>query len=121
MRLVLFMLLMGCGSGAIVTTHDGRYLEGRIGGHDRGYVFIAGERVPRSNVEDIDHPGNVAALLGSIVAGLGALSATSNCKEENRAADPTPCTSSGIWMLTGIPIAIYGFVTHAESVSRAGE
>ncbi len=115
------LALAACGTGATVQTFDGRVYDGRISGHDSGKIYINGTSVERNTVADIDHPGNVAAVLGSIVAGIGALSALGNCSQEKRAEDPTPCTSSGIWLLTGLPIAIYGFVTHSESVDRAGQ
>lgn len=102
-------------------TEQGALYEGRISGSDRGHVFIGGESIDRRDIEDIDHPGNVAAILGTIVAGVGALSAAGNCSTAARAEDPTPCNSSGLWLLTGIPIAIYGMVTHSESVDRAGQ
>ena len=119
--LVVLVLELGCGSGAIVRTHPGGVYEGRIQGSDRETVFISGQKILRREIEDIDHPGNVAAVLGTIVAAIGAFSAIPNCSETQRAEDPTPCSSSGVWLLTGIPIAIYGFVTHSESVDRAGE
>lgn len=119
--LLLTVALTGCGTTATIQTFDGRVYDGRISGHDGGRIFINGTSVEREAVTDIDHPGNVAAVLGTIVAGIGALGAVGNCSEEKRAEDPTPCTSSGIWLLTGIPIAVYGLITHSESVDRAGQ
>lgn len=119
--LLFAFILSACGTNAIVTTRDGRALEGRIGGHDSSSLTINGQVVSRSDVADIDHPGNVAGILGTIAAGVGALSALGNCTAEARAESSTPCASSGLWMLTGIPIAIYGWVVHSESVDRAGE
>lgn len=119
---VLAMLgCLGCGTSATIQTRDGRVYDGRISGHDGSRIYVNGVPVERREVSDIDHPGNVALILGTIVASVGVVSALGNCTEEQRALDPTPCTSSGIWMLTGVPIAIYGAVTHAESVDRAGE
>jgi hypothetical protein len=113
--------LGGCGSSAIVRTSDGSLYEGYISGHTASSLTIGGQKVERGAVADIDHPGNVAGILGTIVASIGVLSAFGNCTEEQRAEDPTPCTSSGIWMLTGVPIAIYGWVVHSESATRAGD
>lgn len=113
--------LFACGSTAIVRTNDGRLVEGEIGGHDSSTLSVGGQRLSRSDVADIDHPGNVAGILGTIVASVGALSALGNCTAEARAESETPCASSGVWILTGLPIAIYGWMTHSASVDRAGQ
>lgn len=119
--LLCALALGGCGSSAIVRTSDGSLYEGYISGHTSSSLTIGGQKVERGAVADIDHPGNVAGVLGTIIATIGAVSALGNCTAEARAEDATPCTSSGIWMLTGVPIAIYGWVVHSESVDRAGE
>jgi hypothetical protein len=121
LSLALSLGSVACGSSAIVRTNDGRLVEGEIGGHDSSTLSIGGQRLSRSDVADIDHPGNVAGILGTIIASVGALTALGNCTEEARAQDDTPCASSGIWILTGLPIAIYGWVTHSASVDRAGQ
>lgn len=124
---VAFLLLVGvlgasaCGSSAIVSTRQGQHYEGEIGGHDAGSLSIGGQKVSRSDVADIDHPGNVAGILGTIAASVGVLSAFGNCSAERRAENETPCASSGLWILTGLPIAIYGWMTHSASVERAGD
>ena len=118
--LLLALALPACGSGAIVTARDGRY-EGTITGHDTGHVYVDGRPVERQAITDIDHPGNVAAIIGSVVAAVGVLSAAGNCSAESRAESETPCASSGLWILTGIPVAIYGVITHSASVSAAGQ
>ncbi len=128
MKKVLAILLMlsacesfGCGTTAIVRTTGGQQFEGEIGGHDSSSLSIGGQKVARSDVADIDHPGNVAAIIGTILASFGAVSSTVNCSAERRAEDETPCASSGLYILTGLPIAIYGWVTHSASVDRAGQ
>ncbi len=119
--LLLFPFLLACGSSAIVYTADGDSYEGRIKGHGNGHVYIQGQSIDSSEIEDIDHPGNVAGIIGTIVASIGVLSAQENCKEEVKAQDPSLCGGSGVWILTGLPIAIYGFITHSNSVDRAGQ
>lgn len=117
---LLALALAGCGTSATVTT-PGAVWTGTITGHTRDRLIVGGHAVARSDVTDIDHPGNVAAWIGTVVAAVGALSATSNCTAERRAQDETPCQSSGVWLLTGIPIAVYGILTHSASVERAGD
>lgn len=119
--LIAALCLFGCGTSAIVRTNQGAVYEGHIAGHDESSLTVGGQKVARSDVADVDHPGNVAGILGTIVASVGVLSAFGNCSEERRAEDETPCASSGVWILTGLPIALYGWMTHSGSVDRAGE
>ncbi len=117
----LSFAITACGSSATVQTRDGRLYDGRITGHDAQAIYINGATVPRSEISDIDHPGDVAAVLGTLVATVGALSAVGNCRQETRELEPARCTASGIWIGTGLPIALYGLIVHSESVNRAGQ
>lgn len=76
--LVLSFAVAGCSTTATVVTRDGRRDEARIIGGDREHLLLQSEYgvekvVPRAEVKDIDHPGNVLALLGGLLAGSGAL------------------------------------------------
>lgn len=119
--LLVVSTTLGCGSTAVVRTKTGAEHEGVIGGHDESGLVVGGQRLSRSDIVDIDHPGNVAGIIGTVIATVGALSSIANCTAERREENSTPCASSGIWILTGLPIAIYGWVTHSASVERAGQ
>lgn len=118
--MLLSCAITGCGSSATVQTRDGRLYDGRITGHDAQAIYINGATVQRSEITDIDHPGDVAAVLGTLVASIGALSAVGNCRQDTRELEPARCTASGIWIATGVPIALYGLIVHSESEDRAG-
>jgi hypothetical protein len=71
-------LLCGCTTTATFLTRDTGLREARIVGEDRTSLLVqtesGAERVlARADVVDIDHPGNVVALVGGIIAGSGAL------------------------------------------------
>lgn len=117
---LLLACSLGCGTSATIYTVNGGVYDGRIGGHHDGAVWINGQAIPDREIEDIDHPGNVAGVIGTIVATVGALTATHNCKKDVVAVDSAPCSGSGVWILTGLPIAIYGWVINGESIHRAG-
>jgi hypothetical protein len=78
----------GCSTTATIHRSDGYMLEGRIKGGTPSSIIVdprIGERqeIPRSQVVDIDHPGNVHALIGGIVFGLGGISAATTCSDIN--------------------------------------
>jgi hypothetical protein len=87
---LLIASLAGCSTTATIHRSDGYMLEGRIKGGTRSSIIVdprIGERqeVPRSQVADIDHPGNVHALIGGIVFGIGGISAGANCGQADGA------------------------------------
>lgn len=70
------MLSTGCGSTAIIARRDGLQSEGKITGSNKNNVYVEGENggvrgISRANIEDIDHPGNVAAGIGAAVTAYG--------------------------------------------------
>lgn len=76
--IVCSALLASCSTTATVLTRDGRKVESRIVGGDREHLLLQSEYgveqvVRRTEVRDIDHPGNVVALLGGLLMGGGAL------------------------------------------------
>jgi hypothetical protein len=76
--LVLFLLGSGCAATATVTTRDGRQTEAFITGGDQRHLLLQSQYgvesvVKRADVGDIDHPGNVLAVVGGILGGSGAL------------------------------------------------
>ncbi len=78
---VLFALsvapfVTGCGSTAIIARRDGLQSQGRITGSNKNNVYVESENggvraISRANIEDIDHPGNVAAGFGLAVTAYG--------------------------------------------------
>jgi hypothetical protein len=115
------LLTTACGSSAIVTTKHGGYYEGTITGGDREFVYVQGEAVPRRDITDVDHPGNVAAIIGSVITGLGLLGLPA-CEKNNygEPVNETRCSGSGLELLTGVPIMIYGIYEYVNSTSKSG-
>lgn len=114
-KIIAALLLCSCGTTATIYTTDGRVYDGTIRGHDRDNVLINGQSVSKRQISDVDHPGNVAGILGTIVAGIGLLNVPA-CTNQT----PGGCARAAVWSLTGLPIAIYGWATHAESTDKAG-
>lgn len=75
----LLVLATGCGTTATVITRDGKRDETRIVGGDRDVLLLQNDYgvekiVRRTEVKDIDHPGNVIATLGGLIGGSYGLS-----------------------------------------------
>jgi hypothetical protein len=70
----LVILVCGCSTTATVITSDGKRDEARIVGGDREVLLLQNDYgvekvVRRTEVKDIDHPGNVVATIGGIIGG----------------------------------------------------
>lgn len=86
MRLALVLLCLAafasCSTTATVLVRDGTRYEVQILGGDKDTLLLQSEYgvekvVRRSEVGDIDHPGNVMALVGGLIGGSGALNLVS--------------------------------------------
>lgn len=69
--------LAACSSNASIRNRGGGLLEARIAGSDAGSLLLDHPgrgtiRLPREQVEDIDHPGNVVVMAGVSVLLVGA-------------------------------------------------
>jgi hypothetical protein len=80
-RLVAAVALVcfgGCTTTATIARTDGPDTEARIEHSDANAIYVRARnggiyRIPRQGISDIDHPGNVEILLGSILAGIAAI------------------------------------------------
>ncbi len=75
---VLFVMASSCSTTATVLTRDKKTVEAEIIGGDRDVLLLRNPYglesvVRRTEVRDIDHPGNVLALVGGLFAGGSAL------------------------------------------------
>lgn len=78
-------------------------------------------RIFRSEIKDIDHPGNVAATLGALLIAWGAyttytvVAGASGCGQ----ADAASCVAVFTPSVLGIGLTLYGGSVHSRSVSAA--
>ena len=71
----LFASFFGCGSSAIIHLKNGKSIEAKITDSDYESVYITAgydKEIPRSQIVDIDHPGNVLATIGGLFVLTGA-------------------------------------------------
>jgi hypothetical protein len=103
-------------------------LEGRIKGGTPSSIIVdprIGERqeIPRSQVVDIDHPGNVHALIGGIVFGLGGISAATTCSDINDHAYDrgSDCFYGVSLAIAGAAVLGWGLYNWFGSTDAAGD
>lgn len=115
---------MGCGTMATVSTRSGHTAEAEIVSSDEENIHVQyGNRggrdtIPRASVTDIDHPGNVAATIGTLVTAYGVANIAVGAPECDRQG-PAYCTGVFLPAAIGLPIMAWGFYTYFSSVSAA--
>jgi len=121
-------VLAGCGSSALLSMKRGLMVEGRITGGDEDSVFVESESqegnsriaVPRADITDIDHPGNVAATLGGILGAYGIANVAVGAPACDQRGDGGAfCVGVFLPLTIALPIFIYGLVTWQRSRSAA--
>jgi hypothetical protein len=121
---VLLTVLVGCGSSATITLRDNSRVEGAISGSGDQNIYVDTgddeERVARSSISDIDHPGNVALTIGLLLMAYGAFNlavAYPKCDKEGAAF----CMGAHIPEALGLGLAIYGWKVYHQSRVAAQE
>jgi hypothetical protein len=116
--------LTGCGTTATISRVNEPTVEAKIIGGDERDVHVDANgttiTIPRSTITDIDHPGNVAGVIGGIVSAYGVANVAvgaENCDKEGAAY----CTGVFLPIGIGLPIMIYGIATYSGSTSALKE
>jgi hypothetical protein len=117
------LLLCGCSTTATISRINGRTLEARIQRSTPGAVVVKTESgqevsISRSEISDIDHPGNVAAVIGGLLSAYGAA---------NIAVGAPQCSTqggaycSGVFLpaALGVSMLAWGLGTWIGSTSAA--
>lgn len=135
MRAALWCLLVavsGCSTTATVITRDGKREETRIVGGDREVLLLQNDYgvekiVRRSEVKDIDHPGNVIAALGGTIAGsyASALIVMGTVCSTSGASRGSSCTilmgMSGAMTALGAGMLVWGLWTWLGSKNAVSD
>lgn len=125
----LLSLLASCKS-ATVQLHDGPSIDGEIVRGDVHELVVRtdGGDVPieRARIADIDHPGNVAMVVGGVMLGVSSamitvpLLAPSGRDDVDRAGDLVLLSTGIMYGVTGLVPLIWGGVSWIGSRRRAG-
>jgi len=109
----------GCATTATITRIDGRSTDAELVGADRENVYVktagGNQAIRRSEITDIDHPGDTAIVIGTLLAAYGVA---------NIAVGYKYCDSKGTAYCVGVfapatiglPMAIWGLSVHGSSV-----
>jgi hypothetical protein len=116
-------LIYGCSTTATISRTNGTEIEARIEHSTPGAVVVQTEggselRIPRSEITDIDHPGNAAAVVGGLLSAYGALNIASGAPKcgDNGGAY---CTGVFLPAAIGVPMLIWGLSTWMGSTNAA--
>ena len=116
-------VIAGCGTNATVRQRSGRIVEGTIVRGGPRYLTIetaAGTEVAleRAEIDDIDHPGNAAAVVGGLLGAYGALNiyvGMPQCSTQGGAY----CIGVLAPGIVGLGLFVYGLATWHRSVTAA--
>jgi hypothetical protein len=124
--LALLTVLCGCSTTARVSLFDGRRFEARIQESDKENVVVETKAgwvvpIPRSEIADIDHPGNVTALVGLLLGAYGAVNVATVVGTCDK--NPLPevaCASAFLPITVGVSMALWGTSIWSASTKAAG-
>ncbi len=116
---LLLLALSACSTTATVTTSTRRVLEVHLEPGDADTLLATTEAgavvsIPRTEVRDIDHPGNGHVVAGAIVAGSGALTLATVYPLCNGPLGG-PCLSGTVFTAVGLPLLAWGLWTWLSS------
>lgn len=122
---ILSGLAVGCASPARLTFKDETYYDGVIEASDKEYLYVRDardeasleemRRVPRAEVEEIDHPGEGVMVLGGLAVLMGGSLVVWGVSEQDDDCSGIGCGvgnavgALGAWL--GAGIGVFGLVT----------
>jgi hypothetical protein len=125
--LVVVVAFAACSSTATISRNFGPAYEAEITGSDarslrvraqNGYEFV----VPREDVTDIDHPGNVLLTIGAVVTGMYSPFLVSGLAANNGGQDEWSgfVTVMGVMgVAAGLSLALTGLIPYKRSKQAA--
>ena len=125
--LLVSMSLGACSTTATIHRVYGPSYEAEIADSDASALRVLGDdgrlhAVPRAEVTDVDHPGNVVLTVGAVLTAIGALVAISimNDGTPSMPADRDDATAIGmVYGVPGVVMMALGGVAYITSKSRA--
>lgn len=121
---MLLAVVTGCSTSATITPRFGSPFDAKIVSGDREFVYVEGpggpQTIPRSDIADIDHPGNVAAVIGGVVGAYGVANIAVGAPECEKQG-PAFCVGVFTPAAVGLSVMIWGIATYVGSVSSLSE
>jgi hypothetical protein len=121
--LLASILISGCSTTASISRTNGRELEAKIQRSTPGAVVVqtnGGSEVSisRSDITDIDHPGNGAAVFGLLLSTYGAVNIAAGAPKCSQGGGAF-CTGVFLPAAIGLPMLIWGLSTWLGSSNAA--
>lgn len=116
----LAALVTGCGLAATISRPGAPTIEGRIVESDENMIYVETKQgvtpIDRASISDIDHPGNVAAVIGAVVSAYGAANIAVGVPQ---CSDQGPAFCVGVFApaAIGVPVMLWGLGAWAMSKS----
>jgi hypothetical protein len=117
---------LACSTTATVVRTDGTRLEGTIEGGGPDHITLrpklsGNQQIPRRQIKDIDHPGNVHAIIGGVVIGYGAAVVAGNWDECREREEVAMCGGMFLPAAVGVGMLIWGLGTWLGSSKAADD
>jgi hypothetical protein len=118
------LVTFACSTTATVVRRDGSELEGTINGGTPYGVIVTSEdgraqEIRRDDITEIDHPGNVHAIVGSLfllLSGMMLVGQSDSCDRN----PPDDCWTFLVPGAVGAGLMIWGIPTWRSSIDAAG-
>ena len=116
----LATISMGCGTTATIYRSDELIFEGTIEGGSRDRILVTSKdgmrkEISREEIVDIDHPGNVHALIGGIVLAYGIGNIAVGMEECQSSGDGAYCVGIFTPAAIGTGLLAWGLATWTGS------
>jgi hypothetical protein len=121
--LLASILVCGCSTTAKISRVNGRTLEAKIKRSTPEAVVVQTDggsevSISRSDISDIDHPGNVVAVIGGLLSGYGALNIATGAAQCGTGGGAY-CTGVFLPAAVGVSMLVWGLTTWGGSTSAA--
>ena len=116
--LLASILFCGCSTAASISRADGKPINGKILRSSSSAIIVETKTGSRSNISDIDHPGNGVAIIGGLLGAYGAFNITQGvplCEENG----PAFCGGVFLPAVVGGTMLIWGLSTWLGSTGAA--
>ncbi|MDI1479272.1 hypothetical protein [Polyangium sp. y55x31] len=115
-------LTTGCGTTATISRFNQPEIEGKIVSADDGILVVetraGNDSIALLSVTDIDHPGNVASTIGTVLTGYGIANIAIGVEDCERGG-AAYCLGVFLPAAIGVPLMAWGFATWGRSVAAA--
>ncbi|WP_282421624.1 hypothetical protein [Polyangium sp. 15x6] len=115
-------LATGCGTTATISRFNEPAIEGKIISANDGILTVetraGNDSIALQRVTDIDHPGNVAGTIGTVLTGYGIANIAIGAENCERGG-PAYCLGVFLPAAIGVPLMAWGFATWGRSVYAA--